>query len=536
MKLGPGVQVGPYQVVEQVGRGGMATVFKAYQPALERMVALKVLPEVLAEDPQFRERFRREAVAIAKLRHPGILAVYDHGEFEDQLYIVTEFVEGGTFASELGKPLGVRRTVQVLESVASALDYAHRQGVLHRDVKPSNILVNKEGSAILGDFGLARMMAPTGERLTRIDMVVGTPEYMSPEQCAGRDAGPPSDQYSLGVVAFEALTGHVPYEAETPAAVMLEQIQSPLPDPRTVNPELPASVELALMKSLAKDPAQRFATCGDFVKAIETPSALAAAAPAPAPQPTVSVKHPAQGAVPPWRSVPRGRLIAAAAVVGVLLIGSVAGVLLTHRSGGSHNNNSQASSGGPAHGSLIYDLKLDKSAWAGGTEPSPDPAGSMSIGYSSSSIDFHIEKSGGGVSIQFDGPALKSYVADFVFNVDNGSDFGLNWELITAGTNEQAEVYVHFDVAQNAMTVTLSPYSGDSQALTQTVTVPDLQKGATADVAVVVDSGSVTLYLNGDQVGQGSETKASGATNPSFYMNGNSGTLHIQSLTYYALP
>jgi len=117
MKLAPGVQVGPYQIVEQVGRGGMATVFKAYQPALERMVALKVLPEVLAEDPQFRERFRREAVAIAKLRHPSILAVYDHGEFEDQLYIVTEFVEGGTFASELGRPLTMSRAARVLESI-----------------------------------------------------------------------------------------------------------------------------------------------------------------------------------------------------------------------------------------------------------------------------------------------------------------------------------------------------------------------------------------------------------------------------------
>ncbi len=268
MKLGPGVQVGPYQIVEQIGRGDMATVFKAYQPALERMVALKVLPEVLAEDPQFRERFRREAVAIARLRHPSILTVYDHGEFEDRLYIVTEFVEGGTFATELGKPLGLERTTAVLGSIASALDYAHKQGMLHRDVKPSNILINKEGAALLGDFGLARMMAPTGERLTRIHMVVGTPEYMSPEQCAGRDSGPASDQYSLGVVAFEALTGHVPYEAETPAAVMLEQIQSPLPDPRTVNPDLSENIEHSLMRALAKDPADRFASCGEFMEAI----------------------------------------------------------------------------------------------------------------------------------------------------------------------------------------------------------------------------------------------------------------------------
>src|SRR5215467_12429872 len=286
MKLGPGVQVGPYQIMEQVGRGGMATVFKAYQPALERVVALKVLPDVLAEDPQFRERFRREAVAIAKLHHPNILTVYDHGEYEDQLYIVTEFVEGGTFANELGRPLRMSRATRVLQSIAAALDYAHERGILHRDIKPSNILINRDGAAVLGDFGLARMMAPTGDRLTRIDMVVGTPEYMSPEQCAGRDSGPASDQYSLGVVAFEALTGHVPYEAETPAAVMLEQIQSPLPDPRTVNPDLPVPVELALMKSLAKDPAERYATCGEFMKAIETQSAVAAA-PVAAPAPTL---------------------------------------------------------------------------------------------------------------------------------------------------------------------------------------------------------------------------------------------------------
>ena len=307
MKLAPGVQVGPYQIVEQIGRGGMATVFKAYQPALERMVALKVLPDVLAEDPQFRERFRREAVAIAKLRHPSILTVYDHGEFEDQLYIVTEFVEGGTFAAELGKPLGVSRTSEVLGSIASALDYAHRQGVLHRDVKPSNILINKDGAAILGDFGLARMMAPTGERLTRIDMVVGTPEYMSPEQCAGKDASPAADQYSLGVVGFEALTGHVPYEAETPAAVMLEQIQSPLPMPRSVNPNLSVGVEHALMRGLAKDPAQRFPSCGDFVKAIETETATAPAIAAPTlPQ---KVQRPAVftfRALSPWQAITQG--------------------------------------------------------------------------------------------------------------------------------------------------------------------------------------------------------------------------------------
>ncbi len=544
MKLGPGVQVGPYQIVEQVGRGGMATVFKAYQPALERVVAIKVLPEVLAEDPQFRERFRREAVAIAKLRHPSILTVYDHGEFENQLYIVTEFVEGGTFANELGRPLRPSRATRVLQSIASALDYAHERGVLHRDVKPSNILINRDGAAILGDFGLARMMAPTGERLTRIDMVVGTPEYMSPEQCAGKDSGPASDQYSLGVVAFEALTGHVPYEAETPAAVMLEQIQSPLPMPRSVNPDLSEGIERALLRALAKDPATRYPTCTDLVEALaakdaadervpvaaslakpEAPTAALAAQPAGAPAaavaPTISSS-----------TFSRGKMLIAGGVVAALVIASVAVALITLHPGGTNN---VGATGGPAHGSLVYDLKLNSTAWNGGVEPSPDPAQSVAISYPAGSIDLHLAAKGGGISAEFDGPALKNYVGDFVFKTDAGSDFGLNWELITAGPNEQAEVYLHFDIAQESMTPILSPYNGSDSAMTATVALPGVQRGSTVEVAVVVKDGSVTLYLNGKQVGQGKETKASGATSPSFYMNGNSGTLHILSLRYYAL-
>jgi len=530
MKPAPGVQVGPYQIVEQIGRGGMATVFKAYQPALERMVALKVLPDVLAEDPQFRERFRREAVAIAKLRHPSILTVYDHGEFEDQLYIVTEFVEGGTFAAELGKPLGVSRTSEVLGSIASALDYAHRQGVLHRDVKPSNILINKDGAAILGDFGLARMMAPTGERLTRIDMVVGTPEYMSPEQCAGKDASPAADQYSLGVVAFEALTGQVPYEAETPAAVMLEQIQSPLPMPRSVNPNLSVGVEHALMRALAKDPAQRFPSCGDFVKAIETETATAPAPAIAAPTLPQKVQRPAVltlRKLRPWQAA------AALALVAVLAIVSVAIYLSGAHPGGTSNARSSA---GPAHGSLVYDVKLSKASWTGGTEPSPDPAQSMSIAYPNGSIDLHILKSGAGISAGFDGPSLKDYVADFVLEADSGSDFALNWQLIAAGDNEKAEVYLHIDVAGETMTLILSPYDGSDQAMTASIPVPGLQRGSTADIAAVVSSGSVALYLNGSKVGQGSETRATGPASPGFYMNGTSGTLHVLSLRYYALP
>jgi len=326
MKVTAGSQIGPYQVVEQVGRGGMATVFKAYQPALERMVAIKVLPDFLAEDPEFRERFRREAVAIAKLRHPNILAVFDHGEIEGQPYIVTEFVEGGTFAAELGKPVGLPRALDVLRSVASALDYAHQRGILHRDVKPSNILVTKDGTSVLGDFGLARMMA-TNERLTRFDMVVGTPEYMSPEQCAGTETGPASDQYALGVVAFEALTGHVPYHAETPAAVMLAQMQAPLPMARTVNPGLPVAVERALMRALAKEPGDRYPNCTAFIEALTDSSTEVAAVPSPsrAAPATTAISPPKARSAPAgiaWRPARQPMVIGAAAVAVLLLLGA----------------------------------------------------------------------------------------------------------------------------------------------------------------------------------------------------------------------
>ena len=530
MKFTAGTRVGPYEVVEQVGKGGMATVYKAYQPALERMVAIKVLPEILAEDEQFRERFRREAVAIARLRHPNILAVFDHGEFEGQLYIVTEFVEGGTFAGELGRPLSLERAVSVLEAIASALDYAHQQGVLHRDVKPSNILINKQGAAILGDFGLARMMATTGERLTRLDMVVGTPEYMSPEQCAGREAGPAGDQYSLAVVAFEALTGHVPFEAETPAAVMLEQIQSPLPMPRAVNPALSEGVERVLLKALAKEPGGRFATCLEFIKALTSPPSAAQVAASTAVSAKVAIEDrsvPLQAKTkrPAW-AVP-----AAAAVVVVLAIGGLAYFL----SGRHPNGVGAAATSGPTHGQLLYAATPSRGTWSGGVEPSPDPASSMSTSYGQSSIDIHILKSGAGLSAGFDGPALKNYVAEFLFNVDAGSDFEIDWQLIGAAQQESAEVDLNIETAQEAMTLYLSPYNGSNQTMVAAIPIPHLQSGATVDLWVSVSNGSVTLYLGSRQVGHGSETQASGPSTPGFYMGGNSGTLHIQALRYYAL-
>lgn len=253
----------------------MATIYKAYQPALERYVAIKVLPDYLADEPGFRQRFHQEAVAVARLRHPNILTIYDHGEQDGQAYIVSEFVEGGTLHDFLSKPLPTRDVVKLLAPVASALDYAHGLGVIHRDVKPTNILISKNGSPVLSDFGLAVMME-SKERLTITGTILGTPEYMAPEQCAGGEPRAAADIYSLGVIAYEMLTGRVPFSAATPAAVIIAQIQSELPLPRTINPDLPPRVEEALLKVLAKSAAVRFGTATEMVDAINAAEAPAA--------------------------------------------------------------------------------------------------------------------------------------------------------------------------------------------------------------------------------------------------------------------
>ena len=540
MKLAPGVEVGPYKIVEQVGRGGMATVFKAYQPALERMVAVKVLPEFLAEDPQFRERFRREAVAIAKLRHPNILAVYDHGEFDGQPYIVTEFVEGGTFAAELGRPIGILRATEVLEPIASALDYAHRRGVLHRDVKPSNILITKDGAPVLGDFGLARMMA-TNERLTRLDTVVGTPEYMSPEQCAGTETGPASDQYALGVVAYEALTGHPPYHAETPAAVMLAQIQAPLPAAahrqrrpcrdRGIGPHARARQgagrPLPRLHRLRGDSDGREGGCpgrGDSPAGGRGP-----------PDGHDPRKGRDGGRAARTRADPRRRpmAIGAAALVVLLVIG---GLAYAAYNGSKRPGQSTTSDPGLSHGSLIYDAKLSAAAWSTDNAPTPNPAKSGTLGYGGSSIDLRFIKDDVSFSGEFDAPALKEFVAHFVMKVDAGSDFEITWRIRGQGPGEAAEIDLNIQVAQEAMTLYLAPNVGSNQALAPTLSLPGLQSGRAIDLGVVAKGATVSLFVDGVRVAQATDTRSTGATTPGFYMDGKSGALHILAVRYYALP
>lgn len=279
MPILPGQSLGNYRIIEQIGHGGAATVFKAHHAALFRDVAIKVLPPFFAEGSAFFERFRREAVTLANLRHPNIPSVYDFGEQDGATYIVSEFVEGGTLAEHLGEPMDPAACLQILGPLASALDYAHSKGVIHRDVKPSNVLLSDDGVPLLSDFGIARIVndAPG---VTRSGVTVGTPEYLAPEQAAGNVVGPGVDIYALAVIAYQLLTGSVPYTGDTPLAVMMAHVHDPLPMPRDRNAALSEAVQDVLVKGLAKKPEDRYPSAGELLEEL----AYAIAGPDPASQ------------------------------------------------------------------------------------------------------------------------------------------------------------------------------------------------------------------------------------------------------------
>ena len=265
-----GESVGPYRITRQLGVGGMATVWKAYHPALDRYVAIKVLHPSFKEDPQFTARFQREARIVAKLTHPHIVPIFDFSEHEGMSYLVMRFIEGRTLKAALKEgPLFPARVMEIMEPAGQALAYAHDQGVLHRDIKPSNFLISSEGEVFLTDFGLARM-AETAESTLSRDMLVGTPQHISPEQARGEKLDARTDIYSLGVVLFEMLTGKVPYDADTPYAVIHDHIFSPLPLPSEFNHDIPEDVERVVLKALAKDRSDRFQDVREMISALET--------------------------------------------------------------------------------------------------------------------------------------------------------------------------------------------------------------------------------------------------------------------------
>lgn len=267
-----GTTLGSYQVVERLGRGGMAEVYKGYHEKLDRYVAIKVLHGFLAEGEDFLARFEREARAVANLRHPNIVQIHDFNIVDENYYMVMEFVEGGTLTEQLrdanksGKMMPFGEISNIISQVAQALDYAHKQDLVHRDIKPSNILLAPGGEVFLTDFGIARMMS--GTQFTATGALIGTPAYMSPEQCKGLDTSPVSDIYSLGIILYEMLTGGVPFEAETPLSVLQKHITDPVPILREHRTDLPVAFEEVIARALAKEPEDRYQSAVAFADAL----------------------------------------------------------------------------------------------------------------------------------------------------------------------------------------------------------------------------------------------------------------------------
>jgi dipeptidyl aminopeptidase/acylaminoacyl peptidase/predicted Ser/Thr protein kinase len=260
--------LGRYRIIDEIGHGGMGTVYRAIHVTKGYQVALKVLPPQLSQDATFVRRFQREAQAVKRMNHPGIIKIYETGQANGFSFIAMEYIDGGSLQDRLmrGKPLDLSATVNIIGQIASALDYAHRRGIVHRDIKPSNILLTRDGRAILTDFGIARAMGLSS--ITKSGAIIGTPEYVSPEQAKGVGVDYRADIYSLGVVCYQMLTGRVPFLRENIYATLLAHINEIPPPLRWLNPRLTPEVERVVMRALAKAPDNRYASAGEFARAL----------------------------------------------------------------------------------------------------------------------------------------------------------------------------------------------------------------------------------------------------------------------------
>jgi serine/threonine protein kinase len=328
-----GKQLGQYEIASEIGRGGMAVVYKAWQAALGRSVAIKVLPRHFAFDQEFVARFQREAMSAAQLNHPNIVTIHDVGQVEDTHFIVMEYLEGQSLFDMLkaSGPMPLERVSHIVRQVASALDYAHQRGVVHRDIKPANIIVRPDGHATLTDFGIAKAVA--GTSLTQTGTMVGTPQYMAPEQVQGATVDRRADVYALGIVCYEMLAGAPPFTGDTAAVLYAQAHRSP-PPLRQRLPGLPDHVEGALDRALTKDPAMRFASAGELADALTTrtvsptpavpaPPPAVPTAPYPTPRPPAAARR-RPSAIRPWLLL-GGGAAAILVLVTVLAVALLAG-------------------------------------------------------------------------------------------------------------------------------------------------------------------------------------------------------------------
>jgi serine/threonine-protein kinase len=377
-----GQTIGKYKIVDILGRGGMAEVYKAYQETLDRHVAIKLMHSFLADEEDFLSRFRREARAMAALSHSNIVSVYDFDVQDGTYYIVMEYVSGGTLKQKLElmanqeDRLPLAHTVQIVLEMSDALAYAHSRGMVHRDIKPANIMINDQGRAILTDFGIAKILS--GPSFTATGAMIGTPAYMSPEQGLGQPGDERSDLYALGVLFFQMATGRLPYDADTPLAVILKHVNDPIPPPSSLNEDIPRPIHEVIIKSMAKNPEERYQTANDLARELRAavrvndlelaamiPSGLLQDRPTPPPMQTVQSAAPgglsativspgAAGKAQPTRigganrigetevSAPpappsgrrRGLVIAAALIFLFLIAGIAGGIVLANRGNG----------------------------------------------------------------------------------------------------------------------------------------------------------------------------------------------------------
>ncbi|GIK54676.1 MAG: protein kinase [Chloroflexi bacterium] len=271
-----GKTIGKYHIEEQLGRGGMAEVYKGYQESLDRYVAIKIMHTFLSSEDDFLQRFKREARAMAALGHPNIVRVYDFDTYgKDSYYLVMEFIDGGTLKQKLeelaaaGESFPLEQSVKMIADVADALAYAHRRGMVHRDIKPANIMLRKEtGQAVLTDFGIVKLMGSQTMAYTATGALIGTPSYMSPEQALGKPGDARVDIYSLGVLLFQMVTNQLPFAADTPLAVVMKHVNEPIPQPVAFNPDIPLDLQNIIIKSLAKNPDDRFQTAAEMAAAL----------------------------------------------------------------------------------------------------------------------------------------------------------------------------------------------------------------------------------------------------------------------------
>ena len=270
-----GRKLGKYEIIDRIGRGGMAEVYRGYHAALDRYVAIKLLHSFLADDPEFKTRFEREARSVARLKHPNIVQVYDfeYDHDSDTYYMVMEFINGPTLKDSLfdlaaaGSRLPIPETVHIIKTAARALAYAHDRKMIHRDVKPANLMLDVDGRVVLTDFGIAKIV--TGAHITTSGGIVGTPAYMSPEQGLGQAGDERSDLYSLGVILYQLVTGRLPFDANTPLAIILKHVNEPLPLPSQFVPELPTDLETVIRRALQKDPNARYQSAHELAAALD---------------------------------------------------------------------------------------------------------------------------------------------------------------------------------------------------------------------------------------------------------------------------